>query len=236
MKDAIEIRIEHIKNLAKRKNFLTKKYANQIASDVPQKIQDELQLLDTLLADYDVPEEIYQSSPKMITIRNSRDEEWYFQQMLNWLKRHPDVINGQFARSTIYKFTLHFFVENIVLNSKNANLTIGELASRLNDLTQSKNEVKLTAQNKNIEESLSFMMSMIYHLMDTVPESIDPTNKVQYMLNPMSEIELKALGTETELEEDSELAKSFAAYKNIRFRDKQRIQKINQERGIISND
>ncbi|MFH0349174.1 hypothetical protein ACG92U_02735 [Leuconostoc citreum] len=115
-------------------------------------------------------------------------------------------------------------------------MTIGELASRLNDLTQSKNEVKLTAQNKNIEESLSFMMSMIYHLMDTVPESIDPTNKVQYMLNPMSEIELKALGTETELEEDSELAKSFAAYKNIRFRDKQRIQKINQERGIISND
>ncbi|QEA46434.1 hypothetical protein FGL72_04655 [Leuconostoc citreum] len=236
MKDVLEIRTEHIKSLAKRKNFLTKKFSNQLASEVPKKIQDELQLIDTLLADSDVPEEIYQSSPKMVTIRNSKDEEWYFQQLLNWLKRHPDVINGQFARSTIYKFTLHFFVENIVLNSKNANLSMGELASRLNALTQSKNEVKLTAQNKNIEESLSFIMAMIYRQLDSIPESMDATNEVQYMLNPMSEIELKALGTETELEEDSELAKSFAAYKSIRFRDKQRIQQINQERGIISNE
>ncbi len=79
-------------------------------------------------------------------------------------------------------------------------------------------------------------MSMIYRLIDKVPESIDPTNKVQYMLNRMSEIELKALGTETDLGEDSELAKSFVTFKDIRLRNKQRLRQINQERGIISND
>ncbi|MCK8605707.1 hypothetical protein LNP18_06265 [Leuconostoc citreum] len=214
---------------------MTNKYQDTLRAEVPETVEAELILIDSLLENADVSEDVYRKQPRTVTIKNSRDEEWYFQQMLRWVEKNPMTVDGQLGRSTIYRFALHFFVENIALSSQNGALRYAQLLGKLNRLTVTKAEAKQNAQNKNIEDSLSFIMAMVYQQMGYMPESLKD-NQINYQLNPMSEIEVQTIGTATELNDDTELSKSFNAYKLVRTRDKQRIKKTNQTKGVIFDD
>ncbi|WP_349549761.1 hypothetical protein [Leuconostoc pseudomesenteroides] len=235
MKDALEIKIEQTKRLAKRKAYLSKKYKETLAQDLPLQVRTELAMIDALLENADVSEDTFRKQPSTIGIRNSRDEEWYFQQMMYWINKNPNAVDGQFGRSSIYKFALHFFVENVVLNPRNSSSTLNQLIDKMANLTTQKSNIKINAQNKNIEDSLSFMMAMIYQLVDHIPETVDHKD-IDYKLNPLSEIEIKTGGTETDLNDNAEFKNAFDAFKEVRERDKQKLKKINQSTGVLHDD
>ncbi|BAX72898.1 hypothetical protein [Leuconostoc mesenteroides] len=236
MKDAIEIKTEEIKRLASRKKFLTTKYQNTLTEELPSSVTSELKLIDDLMTEANVSDDVYQSSSKMITIRNSRDEEWYFQQLLNWIKRHPQATNGLLGKSQLYKFTLHFFVENIVLNPDNAQLSFGQLEEKISNLKQSKSDSTIVKQNRNIEQSLAFLISMSYRALNFIPESVNDDGLVEYGINPFSESIVKANGVETTLGTQSEVGKAYEEFQNAWSRDKQRLKKIKQPKGVITDD
>lgn len=236
MKDAIEIKTEEIKRLASRKKFLSHKYKNTLPEELPPSVKSELKLIEDLMVEANVSEEVFQTSPKMINIRNSRDEEWYFQQLLNWVKRHPQATNSQFGRSTLYKFAIHFFVESIVLKPENAQLSYGQLEERLSNLKQSKADSILTKQNQNIEQSLAFLISMTYRALNFIPESIDERNLVEYGINPFNDSIVQNNGLETILDTKSEVGKAYLEFKAAWSHEKQNMKKKNQPKGVLNDD
>ncbi|WP_349550022.1 hypothetical protein [Leuconostoc pseudomesenteroides] len=234
MKDVTKIKTETIKNLARRKNYLLNQYQD-ITADVPEQVTAELQLIELMLTEANVNDDTYQKRPATINIRNTRDEEWYFQQMKHWIKSHPQATSGKLGRSFIYKFTLHFFVENIVLNSQNRDLGLSELENRISQLSKNNDSRQINAQNKNIEASLGFMMSMLYQLVGHMPESVD-NKKIDYKLNPLTEIEIMTAGTDTDLNDNAEFNLAFQAFKEVRKRDKQQLKKLHQSKGKLYDD
>ncbi len=226
-----------MKALIKRRNVLNKKYDTTLPEDIPLDVKSELKFIDKILQEFDIDEEIFAKQGKTINIKNSRDEEWYFQQMKHWAERHPMTTNGQFGKSTLYKFALHFFVENIALNAKNARLNFSELAQKVNDASSAQGDSKLTAQLANVENLLGFLLTMQQRQLEYIPEGINLENGfVKYAINPINPTEFQQFGTPTELNPNNELAQSYEEYKKIRSRDKQLIKKYHQTGGHLDDD
>ncbi|MBD9366623.1 hypothetical protein IAP91_14705 [Leuconostoc mesenteroides] len=237
MKDAIEFKTSQMKALIKRRNVLNKKYDTTLPEEIPLDIKSELKFIDKILQEFDIDEEIFAKQGKTINIKNSQDEEWYFQQMKHWAERHPRSTNGQFGKSTLYRFALHFFVENIALNANNANLNYSELAQKVNDAKPQKNDSKLSAQLSNMENLLGFLLTMQQRQLEYIPEGINLENGfVKYAINPINPTEFQQFGTPTELNPNNELAQSYEEYKQIRSRDKQLIKKYHQTGGQLDDD
>ncbi|MBK0041644.1 hypothetical protein FGL85_07580 [Leuconostoc pseudomesenteroides] len=237
MKDAIEFKTSQMKALIKRRNVLKKKYDTTLPEDIPLDVKTELKFIDKILQKFDIDEEIFAKQGKTINIKNSRDEEWCFQQMKHWAERNPSSTNGQFGKSTLYRFALHFFVENIALNANNARLNSSELAQKVYDVNSTKSDSKLTAQLANVENLLGFLLTMQQRQLEYIPEGINLENGfVKYAINPINPTEFQQFGTPTELNPNNELAQSYEEYKKIRSRDKQLIKKYHQTGGQLDDD
>ncbi|MBZ5997775.1 MULTISPECIES: hypothetical protein [Leuconostoc] len=237
MKDTIEFKRSQMKALIKRRNVLNKKYDTTLPEDIPLDVKSELKFIDKILQEFDIDEQIFAKQGKTINIKNSRDEEWYFQQMKHWSERHPKATNGQFGKSTLYKFALHFFVENIALNANNARLNYLELAQKVNDASSTKSDSKLTTQLANVENLLGFLLTMQQRQLEYIPEGINLENGfIKYAINPINPTEFQQFGTPTELNPNNELAQSYEEYKKIRSRDKQLIKKYHQTGGQLDDD
>ena len=237
MKDTIEFKTTQMKALIKRKNVLHKKYDSTLPEDIPLEVKSELELIDNLLNEFDVNQNLFDEKPTMIGIKNSRDEEWYFQQMKHWVERHPKALNAKFNRSSVYKFALHFFVENIALNANNARLNYSELAQKVNDASPAKRDSKLTAQLANVENLLGFLLTMQQRQLENIPEGVNLENGfIKYAINPINPTEFQQFGAPTELNPNNELAQSYEEYKKIRSRDKQLIKKYHQTGGQLDDD
>lgn len=237
MRDAIEFKASQMKALIKRKNVLNKRYETTLPEDIPLKVKSELDLIDKLLQEFNIDEKTFEKQGKTINIKNSRDEEWYFQQMKHWSERHPKATNGQFGKSTLYKFALHFFVENIALNAGNARLNYLELAQKVNDASPAKSDSKLAAQLANVENLLGFLLTMQQRQLEYIPEGVNLENGfVKYAINPINLTEFQQFGAPTELNPNNELAQSYEEYKKIRSRDKQLIKKYHQIGGQLDDD
>ncbi|WP_394456543.1 hypothetical protein ACF0HZ_03225 [Leuconostoc suionicum] len=237
MKDAIEFKTSQMKALIKRRNVLNKKYDTTLPEDIPLDVKSELKFIDKILQEFDIDEEIFAKQGKTINIKNSRDEEWYFQQMKRWAERNPRSTNGQFGKSTLYRFALHFFVENIALNANNARLNYSELAQKVNDAGSQKSDSKLTAQLANVENLLGFLLTMQQRQLEYIPEGVNLENGfVKYAINPINPTEFQQFGAPTELNPNNELAQSYEEYKKIRSRDKQLIKKYHQTGGQFDDD
>ncbi|MET3356671.1 UNVERIFIED_ORG: hypothetical protein ABIC58_000018 [Leuconostoc holzapfelii] len=237
MKSAIQFKTDQIKSLLKRKNNLLKRNESTLPSEVPFEVKSELEMIDRLLQEFDINQSIYDERPTMIGIKNSRDEEWYFQQMKHWVVRHPHATNGQFGKSAIYKYALHFFVENIALNSENARLDLSELTQKVNGVGSQKKDNQLSSKIANIEEQLGFLLTMQQRQLSYIPEVVDQqTGIVKYAINPINKTEIEQFGAPTEINPNTDLAQTYSEYKKVRSRDKQLIQKYHQLGGQIRND
>ncbi|WP_349534035.1 hypothetical protein [Leuconostoc citreum] len=151
-----------------------------------------------MLQDLNIDTAIYQKQPKLISLRHSDSEEWYFQQLFHWLDRHPEAIGTKFNRSEIYRFALHFFVENIALNAANAKLKYGELTQKVNALALKREHAKLEAQLANMENLLRFLTTLQYRQLEYIPEKINLQNRlVDYSINPINETEFQQFGAPT---------------------------------------
>ncbi|WP_349551448.1 hypothetical protein [Leuconostoc pseudomesenteroides] len=176
---------------------------------------------------------IYQKQPKVISLRHSQSEEWYFQQLSRWLDRHPEAIGAKFNRSELYRFALHFFVENIALNATNAKLPYGDLIDKLNALALKRENAKLEAQLANLENLLGFITTMQYRQLNFIPENIDFKNGlVNYGINPIAEEYTQLFDDMTEIVPNNELGKAYAKYKEIRGYQKLAIKKRHQKRSF----
>lgn len=237
MKNAIEFKTSQMKALIKRKNILNKKYQTTVPDDIPLEVKSELELIDNLLNEFDINQNFFDEKPTMIGIKNSRDEEWYFQQMKHWVERHPKSLNAKFSRSSVYKFALHFFVENIALNANNARLNYSELAQKVSDVGAKKSNSKLTVQLENVENLLGFLLTMQQRQLEYIPEGVNLENGFfKYAINPINPTEFQQFGAPTELNPNNELAQSYEEYKRIRSRDKQLIKKYHQTGGQLDDD
>ncbi|MFR4248911.1 MAG: hypothetical protein ACLT1L_03590 [Leuconostoc lactis] len=222
MKSAIELKTEQTNKLIKRLNFLK--------NSKPES-REEIEFLTNMIASADVSNDVYDSRPSTINIKNSRDEEWYFQQIQQWIKRHPSSISGRAGRSSIYKFALHFFVENIVLNPENAKLTELQLAERLNDGRHDIDTKNIELKMNQLEEMTSFIMALLFKQFDYVPERVDDRSVIQFAINSMNEIGLNDNVAASEINPNEQLGKTFKMYKELRSRDKQLIKNINHRGG-----
>lgn len=237
MKDTVEIRAQHMKTLLKRKNYLLKAYDTYLPENIPLNVKSELNFIDNVIQEMDVDEQVFNIQTKAINIRNSREEEWCFQQMSHWVQRHPAALNGQLSKSGIYKFALHFFVENIVLNPSNANLNYSDLAQKVNHTGPSKADKERDTQLSNIETLLGFLLTMQQRQLEYIPEGINLDDGfVKYAINPINPTEFQQFGAPTELNPNNELAQSYKEYKKIRSRDKQLIKKYHQAGGEIDDN
>lgn len=164
----------------------------------PPSVTEESQLIDHMLQDLNIDTAIYQKQPKLISLRHSDSEEWYFQQLFHWLDCHPEAIGTKFNRSEIYRFALHFFVENIALNAANAKLKYGELTQKVNALALKQENAKLEAQLANMENLLRFLTTLQYRQLEYIPEKINLQNRlVDYSINPINETEFQKFGAPT---------------------------------------
>lgn len=157
--------------------------------------------------------------------------------MKHWVERHPKSLNAKFRRSSVYKFALHFFVENIALNANNARLNYSELAQKVSDVGAKKSNSKLTVQLENVENLLGFLLTMQQRQLEYIPEGVNLENGfVKYAINPINPTEFQQFGAPTELNPNNELAQSYEEYKRIRSRDKQLIKKYHQTGGQLDDD
>ncbi|MGR8774164.1 hypothetical protein [Leuconostoc citreum] len=229
MKNVSQLKVLQTKRLLKRQNYLRKVYRDVSPTKIPESVNVELNLIEQMLKDLDIDQSIYQKQPKVISIRHSNSDEWYFQQISHWLERHPEAIGANFNRSEIYRFALQYFVENIALNAANAKLVYGNLTQKVAALSRKRENAKLESQLANIESLLGFLTTLQYRHLEYIPERIDFQNSlVSYAINPISETEFQYFGAPTEMVPNNELGKAYAAYKKIRAREKLAIKKRHQ--------
>lgn len=151
MKTISQLVVTQTRRLLKRRNYLRKVYRDVSPTEIPITVNTELALINQMLQDLKTDPTIYQKQPKVISLRHSQSEEWYFQQLSRWLNRHPEAIGAKFNRSELYRFALHFFVENIALNATNAKLPYGDLIEKINTLAFKRENAKLEVQLANLE-------------------------------------------------------------------------------------
>lgn len=223
MRNAVDLKTDQTKKLIKRINFLKN---NKPDAD------GEIEFLTQILNDMDVKDEDYESRPKLVNFKNSKDDEWYFQQMQQWLKRHPTVLGSKTGRSTIYKYTLHFFVEHIVLNPDNAKLTESQLAERINSEKTDTNTKNIELKIEQLEEMTSFIMALLFKQFDYVPEEVNERGMIGFAINSMNEFGFDTNVAASEINPNEQLGKTFRLYRALRSRDKQLIKKVNQRGGI----
>ncbi|CUW06037.1 hypothetical protein [Leuconostoc gasicomitatum] len=237
MQNAIEMKIMHIKKMVKKLNYLQKKNAQVLPDSISVEDRDEIQLLERMLEDMNVSDDIFQKQPKTINIKNNRDEEWYFQQMKTWIQRRPTALNGQSGRSTIYKFALHFFVENIVLQPDNTQLSELLLAERIKNLHKQTPKNVADFKLEKLEEMTSFTMAMIFKQYDYIPEEVLNDKMINYAINSMNEYGFSNSIKASDINPNDQLGKTFKLYRELRQRDKQLIKKLNNKSGGgIQND
>lgn len=233
MKNISQLKVLQSKRLLKRRNYLRKVYREVSPTEIPLSVNAELQLIDQMLQDLNIDAAIYQKQPKVISLRHSDSEEWYFQQLSRWLDRHPEAIGAKFNRSELYRFALHFFVENIALNAANAKLNYGELTQKVNALALKRENAKLEAQLANMENLLGFLTTLQYRQLDYIPEGIEsingPIKLIKHSINPINETEFQQFGAPTEMTPNNDLGKAYAEYKKIRSREKLAIKKRHQQ-------
>jgi len=130
----------------------------------------------------------------------------------------------------IYRFALHFFIENIALNAANAKLQYGDLTQKLNALALKRENAKLEAQLANMDNLLGFLTTLQYRQLEYIPEKINLQNGlVDYSINPINETEFQLFSAPIEMSPNNDLGKSYAEYKKIRGREKLAIKKRHQK-------
>jgi hypothetical protein len=134
-----------------------------LPDDVPQIVKNEIAYINDLLKELTFNSDDNQKIPTDIHLKNSRDEEWYLQQMTNWVDKHPTAIGAKKGRSTLYKYALHFFVENIALQSENSLLSASELSDRVKNMRYRNGQLEnIERKLKDIDDQLTFNTAMTH--------------------------------------------------------------------------
>ena len=141
--------------------------------------------------------------------------------MSTWLLQHPEVgVSGE-NNAGMYRFAFTFFVNQVILNPKNNNLSYGDLLKamdEINDVDPMLNEINY--QMKDLKEIASFTAAMEY--LENVT-SFGPARQ----LDDVIQTDIRS-----ELDDSSQYAKDFAAYQERRKQDLAHKQKRRSNEGL----
>lgn len=168
-----EIQAESEKKLKRRLNALSKKYQNVPEKDIPLDIKKEIIAIQQIMGQME--QEIPQKDKwETATVKGSEKEEWYYNMMRMWANTHTDALNenSKTARATLYRFALHFFVEQIVLSPKNNALSYSMLKEHVKTMTDKRDRelVKVTRKLKDIENMVAYLGSITNADAETNPK------------------------------------------------------------------
>lgn len=197
----------------KRKNqnrlkYLKKKFKNYSDEDLDQQVADEVHGIINVSEILDSNPTDEQLLKNQIGVKTSRQEVWYRNALSTWLSQHPEVGVSGDNNAGMYRFALTFFVNQIILNPKNNNMSYGDLLKamdEINDVDPMLNEINY--QMKDIKEIASFTAAMEY--LENVT-SFGPARQIDEVIQ--SDIR-------SEIDESSQYAKDFAAYQKRRKQD-----------------
>lgn len=210
----------------KRKNqnrlkYLKKKFKNYSDEDLDQQVADEVHGIINVseILDYNPTDE--KLLKRQIAIKTSRREVWYRNAMSTWLSQHPEVgVSGE-NNAGMYRFAFTFFVNQVILNPKNNNLSYGDLLKamdEINDVDPMLNEINY--QMKDLKEIASFIAAMEY--LENIT-SFGPARQ----LDDVIQTDIRS-----ELDDSSQYAKDFAAYQERRKQDLAHKQKRHSNEGL----
>ena len=210
----------------KRKNqnrlkYLKKKFKNYSDEDLDPKVADEVHGIINVneLVDHEIDSERNRNGH--VGIRISSQELWYRDTLVSWLKQHPETGIDTDKSASLYRFTMNFFVNQVILNPKNNTLSYAQLLEKmdqLNDVDPMLNEINY--QMKDIKEIASFTAAMEY--LENVT-SFGPSRQ----LDDVIQTDIRS-----ELDDSSQYAKDFAAYQDRRKQDLAHKQKRRSNEGL----
>jgi hypothetical protein len=226
VKSAIQVQKEAAESLSRRLKILQKKYVNILPEAIPQVVKNEIVYINELLASLTFGSENSSQITPTITIRNSRDETWYMQQMQQWLDKHPTAITGQKGRSTIYKFALHFFVENIALQSENSLLSANELADRVKNMRYRNGQfANIERKLKDIDDQLTFNTAMTHFYGRRVSPDYEDEPLIPAMVEEQGEL-MTNIFSQPSIHNNG-VAELYTAFKKMVGREKALLKKQN---------
>ncbi|MFT8757379.1 hypothetical protein [Leuconostoc pseudomesenteroides] len=227
VKSAIQVQREAAVSLNKRLKILQNKYTDVLPEEIPQVVKNEILYINDLLASLTFGSADFSQKTKMVNIRNSCDEEWYMQQMQKWLDKHPNAITGQKGRSTIYKFALHFFVENIALQSENSLLNANELADRVKNMRYRNGQLaNIERKLKDIDDQLTFNTAMTHFYGRRVSPDYEDEPLIPAMAEEQGEL-MTNIFSQPSIHNNG-VAELYTAFKKMVGREKALLKKQNR--------
>lgn len=223
---------KELDSLTKRINVLKKKGYDKLTETEKVEYKYANELMDYL-------SEVHlhhQENMKLIGIRNNENDAWYLSQMEYWTAKREKDLPPITGKASLYKFTLQFFVETVVLNPSNATLDIASLKQKFKEEKKATADRKMSYQLNRLEAMLSFVMMMEQRQAEFLPSQIIDQTIVTEP-NPITADEIKINGTETDQNIDSKLGSAFEAYaKQWRIDKENNRKKLNQKKGQLNND
>ena len=197
----------------KRKNqnrlkYLQAKFKNYSDENLDDHIADELRGLMNVneLVKHEIDENMHQSSH--VGIRTSKQEIWYRDVLIAWLKQHPETGIDTDKAASLYRFTLTFFVNQVILNPKNNTLSYGDLLKgmdEINDVDPMLNQIN--NQMADLKEMTSFIAAMDY--LENM-QDFGPARQIDEVIQT---------DIRSEIDESSQYAKDYHAYQKRRKND-----------------
>ncbi|GAK31598.1 hypothetical protein WOSG25_110760 [Weissella oryzae SG25] len=215
-----QIKQETQRKLSKRKNLLLKKYQNVQEDAIPDSVFEELDKIEALLQEVSI-----RKIPNQINIKMGELEKWYFTMMFDWMSAHPESFDSKSISMTeIYKFALHFFVENIVTVPGNSLMQVEKLRRKIGSMGEANSiEKNIYRQLEDIKNLAAFNSSMVYTLADL---SKDFPDGVANILSTQQE---------NEMDSSTRYAQVFAKFINQRQLTKQNIKNRNSSNSLNSD-
>lgn len=191
-----------------RLKYLKKKFKDYSDEDLDQQVADEVHGIINVTQILDHEPSPESSRRRQITIKTSQQEAWARDAFSMWLEQHPETGVSADNNAGIYRFALNFFLNQVILNPKNNNLSYGDLLKamdEINDVDPMLNEINY--QMKDLKEITSFTAAMQY--LENVT-SFGPARQIDDVIQT---------DIRSELDDSSQYAKDFAAYQERRKQD-----------------
>lgn len=163
-----------------------------------------------------------------VGIRTSAREIWYRDVMFVWIKQHPETGIETDKSASLYRFALEFFVNQVVLNPQNNPLSYAQLLTKmdqLNDVDPMLDAINFQLETKieDLKDLTSFIAAMEY--LENVT-SFGPERQLDDIITT---------DIRSELDDSSQYADDFAAYRKRRKRDLASKRKRHDDEGMEFN-
>lgn len=180
-KERIRSKLQH------RMAILEKKFSEQSESPDKKMLTEANQIQDLLDLLNDQNDDA--NHKDKISVKDSVEENWYRSIAGYWLDQHIEAGVNSKQQSTIYKFALHFFVEQVVLNPQNSVLSYSSLLRKMEYLNAEDQQLENIARDLEDIKGLASFIAAMDHEVNTLPDGMSKQLTPGTFENMRSEID-----------------------------------------------